>query len=124
MIAWRSRTILRNESAATPWLRTIVLRECLRWRRRRLFQVLGLSDRVVAPGTPDPAVHLDLAGALRRLSPALRAVVYLHYYEDQTLTRVAAELSIPESTAKTRLYEALRRLHRALPGYDQPGEQT
>ena len=63
---------------------------------------------------------------MRRLSPTLRAVVYLHFFEDRTLNRVAAELSIPESTAKTRLYEALRRLQRALPGYgpSNAGEQT
>jgi RNA polymerase sigma-70 factor, ECF subfamily len=117
MIAWRQRTTLRDETAFTPWLRTIVLRECLRWRRRRLIQVLGLSDRVVAPATPDPAVHVDLARAIRRLSPKLRAVIFLHFYEDLTLNQVAAELSIPESTAKTRLYEALLRLQGALPGY-------
>jgi RNA polymerase sigma-70 factor, ECF subfamily len=117
MIAYQRRSTLRDESAFPSWLRTIVLRECLRWRRRRWFRILGLSDRVVADAAPDPAVHLDLARAVRSLSPKLRAVVYLHYYEDQTLARIASELSIPESTAKTRLYEALRRLERALPGY-------
>lgn len=117
MIAYQRHGTLRDETAFSAWLRTIVLRECLRWRRRRFLQVLGLSDRVVAAPNPDPAVQVDLARAVRGLSPKLRAVVYLHYYEDQTLTRIAAELSIPESTAKTRLYEALRRLQRALPGY-------
>ena len=117
MIAWRQRTTLRDETAFTPWLRTIVLRECLRWRRRRLIQVLGLSDRVIAPATADPTVHVDLTRALRRLSPKLRAVIFLHFYEDQTLNQVALQLSIPESTVKTRLYEALLRLQRALPGY-------
>jgi len=124
MIAYQRRGTLRAETAFTAWLRTIVLRECLRWRRRRFLQVLRLTDRVVAPASSDPAIQVDLERAVRRLSPALRAVVYLHYYEDQTLTRLAAELSIPESTAKTRLYEALRRLERALPGYARSGEQT
>ena len=68
MIAWRQRTTLRDQTAFTPWLRTIVLRECLRWRRRRLFQVLGLTDRVMAPAPPDPAVHIDLTRAVGRLS--------------------------------------------------------
>lgn len=126
MIVWRRRTTLRDENALTAWLRTIVLRECLRWRRRRLFQVLGLGDRVIAPSMRDPAVHVDLARAVGGLSPKLRAIVYLHYYEDLTLARIAAELHVPESTAKTRLYEALRRLQAALPGYgpSNAGEQT
>lgn len=117
MTAWNRRRTLRDASAFVPWLRTIVLRECLRWRRRFLRQVLGISNRVAAPATDDSATQLDLARAIRGLSPALRAVVYLHFYEDQTLRQVAEELSIPESTAKTRLYEALSRLRRALPGY-------
>lgn len=118
MIAYQRRGALRDPAAFTPWLRTIVLRECLRWRRRGFFRAFGLSDQVVASAAADPAVRLDLARAVRQLSPKLRAVIYLHYFEDQTLNRVASELSIPEATVKTRLYEALRRLQRALPGYE------
>ncbi len=124
MIAYQRRGTLRDEAAFEPWLRTVVLRSCLRWRRRRWFAVLRLTDRVVAPSTPDPATQVDLARAVRRLSPKLRAVVYLHYYEDRTLGSVAAELNISESTAKTRLYEALRRLHAALVDYATSGERT
>jgi RNA polymerase sigma-70 factor (ECF subfamily) len=120
MIACQRHATLRDETAFVPWLRTIVLRECLRWRRRRWFLALGLTDRVVASAAPDPATHVDLARAVRGLSPKLRAVIYLHYYEDRTLTSIASELRIPESTAKTRLYAALRRLQRALPGYAPP----
>jgi RNA polymerase sigma-70 factor, ECF subfamily len=117
MIAYQRHGTLKDQTAFTAWLRTIVLRECLRWRRRRWLHILALTDRVVAPPTPDPAIQVDLARAVRRLSPKLRAVVYLHYYEDLTLARIAAELGIPDATVKTRLYEALRRLQRALPGY-------
>ena len=126
MIAWNRRQTLREDSAFVPWLRTIVLRECLRWRRRRFLQVLGLSDRVIAPATSDPTLQVDLGRAVRRLSPAQRAVVYLHFFEDQTLNQVATELRLPESTVKSRLYEALRRLQRALPGYgpSNAGEQA
>ena len=124
MIAYQRRATLRDDAVFVPWLRTIVLRECLRWRRRRWLQNLGLTDRVAAPATPDPATQVDLARAVRRLSPKLRAVVYLHYYEDRTLASLAAELGIPESTAKTRLYEALRRLQAALVGYPKSGEQA
>ena len=126
MIAWNRRQTLREDSAFVPWLRTIVLRECLRWRRRRFLQVLGLSDRVIAPATSDLALQVDLGRAVRRLSPAQRAVVYLHFFEDQTLNQIATELRLPESTVKSRLYEALRRLQRALPGYgpSNAGEQA
>src|SRR2546427_1991824 len=51
MIAYQRHATLRDETAFVPWLRTIVLRECLRWRRRRWFLALGLADRVVASAT-------------------------------------------------------------------------
>jgi RNA polymerase sigma-70 factor, ECF subfamily len=119
MTAWKKRAQLRDRGSFAPWLRRIVLRECLRWRRHPLWRMVALPDRVVAPNR-DSAEHLDVANAVARLSPRLRAVIFLHYYEDQTLKQVATDLDIPESTVKTRLYDALRRLETLLPGYGAP----
>lgn len=126
VIAWRRRQTLRDATAFTPWLRKIVLRECLRWRRHPMFRALALTDRLVARQAPDATVHVDISSAVKRLTPKLRAVIFLHFYEDLTLAQVGTELGIPESTAKTRLYEALRQLQRALPGYasSNPGEHS
>jgi RNA polymerase sigma factor (sigma-70 family) len=121
ILAWRRRQTVRDGTAVGAWLRKIVLRECLRWRRRRFFQVLGLSDRVVAPSRPDPTMQLDLARAVRRLSPTQRAVIFLHFYEDLTLAQIASAIGVPDSTVKTRLYAALRHLEHELPGYIPPG---
>jgi RNA polymerase sigma-70 factor (ECF subfamily) len=115
--AWRNRQTLRDETAFVPWLRRIVLRQCLSWRRHPWVRVVRLTDRVLAAPDPDAALHADVERAMLRLSPAMRAVVFLHFFEDMTLAELADELSIPESTAKTRLYEALRRLQQFLPGY-------
>jgi len=48
---------------------------------------------------------LDLA--LRRLEPAWRAVVVMHYYLGMPLPDVAVELGIPLGTAKSRLHRSL-----------------
>lgn len=114
--AWKKQQQLKDPEAFVAWLRRIVLRECLRWRRNRFWRMVAIPERVVAP-MKDSAKHVDIAKAVRHLSPKLRAVIFLHYYEDQTLKQVANELGIPESTAKTRLYDALRRLETLLPGY-------
>jgi RNA polymerase sigma-70 factor (ECF subfamily) len=116
MTAWRKQDQLQDASAVLPWLRRIVLRECLRWRRHPFWRAVVLPDRVIAPSA-DLAAHIDVAEAVRRLSPKLRAVIFLHYYEDQTLKQIGAGLGISESTAKTQLYAALRRLETLLPGY-------
>src|SRR6202035_5839019 len=124
VIAWQRRNSLRDTSAFAPWLRRIVLRECLRWRRRPWVRWLTLTEHVVSRGSqPDATEHLDVGRAVARLSPQLRAVIFLHFFEDLTLKAVATELGIPEGTAKTRLYDALRRLGGSLGGYEPKDEQ-
>jgi RNA polymerase sigma factor (sigma-70 family) len=125
VIAWQRRESLRESSAFGPWLRRIVLRECLRWRRRPWVRWLTLTEHVVSrEPQPDAMQSLDVGRAVARLSPQLRAVIFLHFFEDLTLKAVATELRIPEGTVKTRLYEALRRLEGSLAGYSAPGEQA
>ena len=119
MMAWKNRAQLHDPGAFGPWLRRIVLRACLRWRRHPFWRSVTQAEREMAPAA-DPVAHLDIANAVRRLSPKLRAIVFLHYYEDQTQKRVATELGVPESTVKSRLYDALRRLEILLPGYGAP----
>jgi len=118
VIAWRRRATLRDGTAFKPWLRRIVLRECLRWRRHPSVRVLRLTEEVVVQGQQvDATQHLDIARAVARLSPHLRVVIFLHFFEDLTLKSIADELGIPEGTVKTRLSAALRRLGHALPDY-------
>jgi len=124
VIAWQRRESLRDASAFGPWLRRIVLRECLRWRRRPWLRWLTLTEQVVSRAPQPDATRLDVGRAVARLSPQLRAVIFLHFFEDLTLKAVAMELRIPEGTVKTRLYEALRRLEGSLSGYSAPGEQV
>jgi RNA polymerase sigma-70 factor (ECF subfamily) len=117
VIAWRRRGTLKEEAAFAQWLRRIVLRECLRWRRRWFRPPIPSNPLLETSAGPDPAVQIDVARAVRRLPARLRAVIFLHFYEDATLATLARDLGIPESTAKTRLYQALRRLEELLPGY-------
>ena len=125
VIAWQRRNSLRDTSAFAPWLRRIVLRECLRWRRRPWVRWLTLTEHVVSRAPQaDATQRLDVGRAVARLSPQLRAVIFLHFFEDLTLKAVANELRIPEGTVKTRLYEALRRPEGSLDGYSAPGEQV
>ncbi len=70
--------------------------------------------RMVVPRGPE-LPDVDVRAALDRLSPQQRAVVYLHYWEDLTLTDVAIAMGVGEGTvrkqlarAKTKLAEVLR----------------
>ena len=52
--------------------------------------------------------------ALRQLSPAHRAVLVETFYGGRTLAKVARQLGIPDSTARSRLHYALQALRRQL----------
>lgn len=51
-----------------------------------------------------------VVGALRALPPQQREVIILRYYEEWSLNDIAAALSIPLGTVKSRLFTGLRRL--------------
>ena len=82
-----------------------------RWRsaarEKRNLQHL-VDDRDVAG--PD-STTLD---AVRRLTPALRDVVLLHYYADLPIDEIARVLRRPVGTVKRRLFDARTALATAL----------
>ena len=55
-----------------------------------------------------------MADALDQLSPAHRTVLVETFYRGRTLTKVAHQLGIPDSTARSRLHYALQALRREL----------
>ena len=59
---------------------------------------------------PAASADLDLARAIRALSPRQRAAVALYYFEDRPLTEIAMLLGCSHSTAKVHLFKARRRL--------------
>ena len=58
--------------------------------------------------------HGELAGALRALSPELRAVVQATVLDGLTTREAAQLLGIPSGTVKTRMMRARRELRGAL----------
>ena len=51
---------------------------------------------------------MEVGAALEALSPQHREVIERIYFRDQTLAQIAADLSIPTGTVKSRSYYALR----------------
>lgn len=60
--------------------------------------------------TQDPYTNLDLDDALNKLPLSLKEIVILRFFEDLKLEDVAHVVDIPLSTAKSRLYKALKLL--------------
>ena len=101
--------------APWPWLRAIVHREAIRCVSRRLETVSEPLD----PSADDPRLTtvVERGGiwpALRRLDPATRAIIVLHYYDDVSVADVAAMLGMPEGTVKVKLARTRAKLRESL----------
>jgi RNA polymerase sigma-70 factor (ECF subfamily) len=81
------------------------------WRDDRRTESIDPAELPDAPVARRDDETLD---AVRRLPPRLRDVVLLHYYADQTIDTVAAQLHRPVGTIKRRLHEARALLAAAL----------
>ncbi|GLW49833.1 RNA polymerase sigma24 factor [Streptomyces sp. NBRC 14336] len=123
LAVWRGSARYREEGDVAGWLWRIGSRrlvDALRGdgARGRLRQALArlrhreeasAEDRVLAG-----VEHGDLAGALIRLSPELRAVIQATVVDGLTTREAAVVLGIPPGTVKTRAMRARKQLREAL----------
>jgi RNA polymerase sigma-70 factor (ECF subfamily) len=114
--AWRHADRLDTRSRSLrPWLFTVadhLATDQHRARRARPEEVGGAAlERGSSPDESERTVAaLDVAAALRSLTPEHRAVLLETYYHGRTVAETAAILGIPAGTVKSRAYYALRAL--------------
>ena len=117
--AWRDLPTLRDPDRFDQWLRRLLVRACIdearRLRRHRADVEIVNIDLLATAGMESAVADRDqIERGFVRLSPEMRAVLVLHHYLDLPLPDVAATLSIPLGTAKSRLHRALGLLRAAL----------
>lgn len=103
---------LKKADAVSAWMYKIVVNTALQALRNRSRAPLPLHD-TEPPGPPESAGKTppaDLAGALDQLEEKDRAVLILRYFEDRKLSEIALILEEKESTVKSRLYRALKKM--------------
>jgi len=105
---------LRNVGALDVWLYRIVMCESNRVRRRH--EMAGRPTYEDRFGRDDTTT-LDVWRALAELSPELRDVTVLFYFDDLKTAGIAATLGIPHPTVRTRLARARERLRAILTNY-------
>ena len=131
----RSVRHFRGEGSLAGWIRKVATSKALmRLRRDRAHGDHEPLDDVLAfaaadDGAGHPVVHaqqvgdrVDLEAALDRLSPAGRAVVWLHDVEGYTHEEIAALLGKTASFSKSHLSRAYVRLRSVLAL--EPGRQS
>src|SRR5262245_29824101 len=111
----------RHEAGLKSWLRRLVRHRAANARRAATRR--ETHEGVVPPrpgaGSPDAAVaqieELErVARAVLDLDEPYRTVVALRFYEDLDAHAIAARLSVPVETVRTRLKRALARLRERL----------
>jgi RNA polymerase sigma-70 factor (ECF subfamily) len=117
----------RGEASAGTWLTQVAYRVILDHARtrRRWWRFWAAGD--VEPGGPpaDPSAEVAdrdeqehrqqrLDQVLKALSPEDRGLVYLYYFEDQSLAEIATILDVSRDVVKTRLARARAKLKVAL----------
>lgn len=114
----RSIRKLRTRSCFRPWAFGVATRVCLkqraRSRGRREHAAAALDPPDLSP-LPDSlaSAHEELERLAERvaaLSPKLRSVVLLHFFEGLTLNEVAAALEVSIGTVKSRLNVGLEQI--------------
>ncbi|MEU0439476.1 RNA polymerase sigma factor [Streptomyces sp. NPDC006186] len=120
---WRGSARYREEGDVAGWLWRIGSRRLVdalrgdgaRGRLRQALARLRHRDEASAEERVLAGVeHGDLAGALIKLSPELRAVLQATVIDGLTTREAAVVLGIPPGTVKTRAQRARKQLREAL----------
>ena len=112
--AWEKRASLRDMKQFKPWMTRILMNQCKdQLRKRKKLSFYPLEDAAaqkVEPPEPDAPV----LEAMRKLKPELSLIIMLHYVDGYSIQDVANSLGIPESTIKTRMRSARKKLSKTL----------
>jgi RNA polymerase sigma-70 factor (ECF subfamily) len=111
VVVWRSAACYHADGAVAAWIWGIAIRRLIDALRRRPRREFVSNERVELECSAEEQVllgveHGDLAGALDRLSPELRAVVQATILDGLTTREASRLLRIPAGTVKTRAMRA------------------
>jgi RNA polymerase sigma-70 factor (ECF subfamily) len=123
-LIYRKLAWLRDPGLFRPWAFRIATRECFKHLKREKQwrdQVRDpdvLDTIAVDPGRDEAITDLarHLPGLVATLSPASRAVIALHYFNEMTIDDVAQVLAISPGTVRSRLAYGLARLREQMKG--------
>ena len=118
---WKGARKWNGQGEVAAWIWGIGIRRLIDQLRRQPRPTAELTDLTAIE--PEPSAedrvllgveHGDLAGALQKLSPELRAVVRATILDGLTTREAAKLLGIPAGTVKTRMMRAKAQMREAL----------
>ena len=117
--AWRGFARLRDRERVRPWLHAIVANRSRKHLRARRSRPRFIPVSTWPEGTEDDrstvlAERDRLDRAFESLPADQRIALALHYALDLSVPQVAAVLSVPDGTVKSRLHAGVERLRAGL----------
>lgn len=102
--AWDKRHTLRDESYFQTWVIRILINECKTIMRKRkpTWPIEAVPEAAAQTSSSNQALYEAIAA----LPEALRLVITLHYIEGYREAELAAMLTCPLGTVKSRLRKA------------------
>ncbi len=104
---------LRKREYLATWFYRILINESISYiRKNRKVVYLDELDDAQLPATEemDREQYITLYSAIDDLSPELKTILILRFFEDMKLDEIAEITSLRLSTVKARLYKALKLL--------------
>lgn len=122
---YRSVGTFRADAKLSTWLYRVVANACTdELRRRRRLVLLGDVPVALHPLTEQDEPHAPdarVSTALHKLSPRLRLVVVLRYFDDLSYDEIGAAIGVTTGTVASRLNRAHAVLARELAALRQRG---
>lgn len=104
---------LKKAEYFKTWLIRILINECnLTLKKEK--RILYLEDSVKEEVYIDLYENIDLINAIETLDNDLKLVTILYYFEDIDQKEIAKIISVKESTVRTKLFRARKKLYEIL----------
>jgi RNA polymerase sigma-70 factor (ECF subfamily) len=107
---WRAFPAYDGRASLSTWLYAIARNTCLSAVRAEAYRKTSTLEGVREPSVSAPPPAVDWDRLLSRLPDAQRHAITLFYFEERSITEVAAMLGVPEGTVKSQLHRARRAL--------------
>lgn len=120
---YKNRHKIKDEEHLKAWLIRVTVNQCRSmaisaWNKHTVS--LEATEEIV--GTPEAEDYSEVYEAVRKLPGKYREVIYLYYYEEQSVKEIAKILNRREATVKTQLARGRKLLNQQLKGEFGNGE--